>query len=698
MINKQNTEVPLYLFHQGTNSHSYKYMGANFTERGTVVFRVWAPNAKAVSVVGSFNNWNSDTNVMERISEQGLFETEIEGVNVYDSYKYKIFTPEGDSFDKSDPYAFHTETRPANASKVYDIYNYKWNDSKWIEKREKTNPLHSPMNIYELHLSSWRTYPDGQPFNYRQIADELSAYVADMGYTHVEIMPVTEYPFDGSWGYQVTGYFAPTSRFGTPDDFKYFVDKLHSCNIGIIMDWVPAHFPKDANGLARFDGKPCYEYESPLKGEHKEWGTYAFDYGRNEVISFLTSSAVFWIEEYHLDGIRVDAVASMLYLDYGRNDGEWQPNINGGNENLEAVALLQNINKMVLSENKGVMMIAEESTAWPMVTKPDFVGGLGFTFKWNMGWMNDSLTYASMDPYFRSFNHDKLTFGMYYAFSENFILPVSHDEVVHGKASLINKMPGDYEEKFAGLRAFLGYMMSFPGKKLLFMGSEFGQFIEWNFAQELDWVLLDYDSHRKTRDFVKAINHYYKDNSEFWQIEDSWDGFRWLNADDNTRNVFSYLRTNEKGEQKAVVLNFAPVKWEKYILGLPENITSIKVDINSDWVEFGGKSEHSEETYRTRNIECGEFKKGVEIDIPPLSAIYFTVRKKKEKKPVLKNEIAKETKKTAKKEAAKTEKKEASEKKTATKKETAKKETNPKKEVKKETAKKSSTKTSKSKK
>ncbi len=643
MVNRKNTDLPLYLFHQGTNSHSYKYMGANFVDKDTVVFRVWAPNAKSVAVVGSFNNWSGSAHIMNRISEQGIYEIEISGVNVFDSYKYRIFTENGASFDKSDPYAFHTETRPNNASKIYNIDNYKWSDKKWIEKREQTNPITSPLNIYELHLASWKTYSNGEPFNYRQIADELSEYVLDMGYTHIEIMPVTEYPFDGSWGYQVTGYFAPTSRFGTPDDFKYFVETFHNKGIGVIMDWVPAHFPKDANGLAKFDGKSCYEYDNPLKGEHKEWGTYAFDYGRNEVISFLTSSAVFWVEEYHIDGIRVDAVASMLYLDYGRRDGEWQANINGGRENLEAVALLQNINKAVLSENKGVMMIAEESTAWPMVTKPDYVGGLGFTFKWNMGWMNDSLTYASMDPYFRSFNHDKLTFGMYYAFSENFILPISHDEVVHGKASLLNKMPGDYENKFAGLRTFLGYMMSFPGKKLLFMGSEFGQFIEWNYAQELDWVLLDYESHRKTKDFVKTLNRYYKDNSEFWEIEDSWDGFRWLNADDSTRNIFSYLRTNEKGEQKAVILNFAPVKWENYVLGLPGDVTSLKVDVNSDWKEFGGKSEHKEDTIRVKSAVCGEYNKGIVIDIPPLSVMYFSVRRKKDvKKQKPKKEVKKE--------------------------------------------------------
>lgn len=622
-------DLPVYLFHQGTNVKAYEFMGAHWTGEDSIVFRVWAPSASAVSVIGDFNCWDSAADQMTLLSDQGVWECNVVGAREYDSYKFHIVAGDGSLLDKSDPYAFHTETRPGNASKLYRLEGYEWGDDEWLSNRDRTNWLQSAVNIYELSASSWRTYPDGNPFNYRKLAEELIPYIIEMGYTHIELMPVTEYPFDGSWGYQVTGYFAPTSRFGTPEDLMYLVDACHKAGIGVLMDWVPAHFPKDANGLYKFDGDYCYEYKDARKREHYEWGTHAFDYGRNEVVSFLVSSAMFWVEQFHMDGIRVDAVASMLYLDYGRKDGQWLPNVHGGKENLEAVALLRSLNKAVLTAHPGVLMIAEESTSWPLVTKPDFSGGLGFTFKWNMGWMNDALTYASMDPYFRSYNHDKLTFAMYYAFSENFILPISHDEVVHGKASLLGKMPGDYEHKFAGLRAFLGYMMSFPGKKLTFMGTEFGQFIEWDYKKQLDWVLLEYEAHRKMQDYVRHLNHYYRAHSELWQIEDSWDGYRWLNADDNTRNVISYLRINEKGEQTAVICNFSPVQWDNYTVGVPDNCTSLRTVLHSEWESFGGDMEQQETLYRTKKGTLGEFNHVITLNLPPLSVQYLAVSYKK---------------------------------------------------------------------
>ncbi len=629
----QKELFPAYLFHQGTNYKAYQMMGAHWLDETTAEFYVWAPNAQAVAVVGDFNNWDGQEDPMERVNEQGLWHAVVTGVREFDSYKYLITAADGRKLHKADPYAFHTETRPGTASKLYRLGQYQWKDDAWRQSRDAGAHFRQPMNIYEVHLGSWKTYEDGNHFNYRKLAEELVPYVKEMGYTHIEIMPVTEYPFDGSWGYQVTGYFAPTSRYGKPEDFMAFVDLCHQQGVGVIMDWVPAHFPKDESGLYEFDGGFCYEYADARKREHYEWGTRAFDYGRCEVISFLVSSAMFWVEEYHIDGIRVDAVASMLYLDYGRQDGQWMPNIHGGKENLEAVALLRKLNSAILTEHPGVLMIAEESTAWPMVTKPDYVGGLGFTYKWNMGWMNDVLRYMSMDPYFRSYNHDKLTFSMVYAFSENFILPISHDEVVHGKGSLINKMPGSYEQKFAGLRAFLGYMMSSPGKKLLFMGSEFGQFIEWDYQKQLDWMLLQYDSHRQMKDFTRDVNHFYLDNPAFWQIEDSWDGYRWLNADDNSHNVLAYLRMDEKGEQVMVVCNFAPVPWDNYIVGVPDDCSSIYEVFSSDDVRYGGSGVTNGTRIMSRKGSCGEYKRVVTLKLAPLSTVYFKLRKRKTVKP-----------------------------------------------------------------
>lgn len=571
-------------------------------------------------MVGDFNGWDAEAHPMTRLNDQGLWGVTVEETHDYDCYKYRIITGDGRTLYKADPFAYHTQTPPENASKVYRLGGYRWHDADWMTKRAGKDARSLPVNIYELHIGSWRRNEDGSYYSYRQLAGALPGYLTDMGYTHVELLPPTEYPFDGSWGYQVTGYYAPSSRYGTPHDFMALVDALHEAGIGVIMDWVPAHFPKDEFGLYEYDGECCYEYSDPAKWEHKDWGTRVFDFGRTEVQSFLVSSANFWAHTYHIDGIRVDAVASMLYLDYGRQDGEWRPNVNGGRENLEAVAFLRKLNSSLLSEHPGFLMIAEESTAWPLVTRPPEVGGLGFNFKWDMGWMNDTLFYTSLDPYFRSYNHDKLTFSMMYAFSENFILPISHDEVVHGKGSLLNKMPGDYEQKFAGLRTFMGYMMTHPGKKLLFMGSEFGQFIEWDYRKGLDWMLLDYDTHRKTRDFIRALNHYYLAHPALWQVEDSWDGFRWLNADDNTRSVITYYRTDEKGRKTLVLCNFAAQRWEDYRMGVPE-ADAYRVVLCSEEERFGGAGCPAEQLYRSEQEPLGQWANSIMLDVPPLCCI-----------------------------------------------------------------------------
>ena len=627
------SSLPLNQFREGTNYHAYEFLGAHPyqtpSEEG-YAFRVWAPNAEEVSLVGDFNGWQPGVTPMSRLPEYGVWECSVAGLKQYDNYKYCIKTRDGRQLMKADPYAFHAETAPGTASKLYDIGGYQWGDQDWLHSRETYNPYRSPVNIYEVHMGSWRRYPDGNPYDYRKAADELVPYLLDMGYNYVELMPILEHPYDGSWGYQVTGYYAPTSRYGTPHDFMYFVDKCHQAGIGVIMDWVPAHFPKDAMGLYEFDGQPLYEYQDVHKREHAHWGTRVFDYARNEVQCFLISSAMFWVEHYHVDGIRVDAVASMLYLDYGREDWEWLPNINGGKENLEAVAFLQKLNTAVLTAHPHALMIAEESTAWPMVTKPPYVGGLGFNFKWNMGWMNDMLAYTSLDPIFRCYNHDKLTFSLFYAFSENFILPISHDEVVHGKCSLINKMPGDYEMKFAGMRAFLAYMMSHPGKKLLFMGCEFAQFIEWNYKQQLDWMLLDYESHRQMQQFVRELNRFYLDHAAFWQVEDSWDGFSWLAHDDHARNIIAFRRMDENGDDIVVVCNFAPVTREKYIVGVPD-ATSYDEIFNSDDLRFGGSGVVNKGAIRVKKVPDHDMAQYIELTVPPLAVVFLKGRKRKPK-------------------------------------------------------------------
>ena len=607
---KSENSIPLYLFHEGTNAKAYEYLGAHPVDGG-VCFRVWAPNVQWAGVAGDFNGWQPDKAPMTKISS-GVWECFVDGVNRYDAYKYYFRTADGREFYKSDPFAFHCETRPGTASKYYGELDFDWSDKGWLRKRKKADIYSSPMNIYEVHAGSWQLYDDGNPLSYRDLADRLIPYVKDMGYTHIELLPVMEYPFDGSWGYQVTGYFAPTSRYGTPEDFAYFVNAAHNAGIGVILDWVPAHFPKDTYGLYEFDGGACYEYADPRKGEHLQWGTRVFDYGKPEVQSFLVSSAMFWVSEYHIDGLRVDAVASMLYLDYGRDDGNWIPNCHGGRENLEAVAFLKKLNESVFREHGDVLMIAEESTAWPMVSRPTYLGGLGFNFKWNMGWMNDCLT-----------------FSFFYAFSENFVLPISHDEVVHGKCSLINKMPGTYDEKFAGVRSFLGYMMSHPGKKLLFMGCEFGQFIEWNYKQQLDWLLLDYEAHRQLKSYVSALNKFYLANSPLWEIDYSWEGFSWIVSDDSSNSVVAYIRRDKKENELIALCNFTSVTRQKYRIGVPKPGT-YRVVFSSALPEFGGKGESTVGSVRAKKKPMHGYEYSIELDIEGLSCMYIknTSRKK----------------------------------------------------------------------
>ena len=634
-MNKANN-FAVHVFHEGTNYRSYLYLGAHDTvdEAGNscTVFRVWAPHAKSIAVVGDFCDWDSKQGIsMKKISSAGIWEGFGYGFKEYDTYKYCIEGYDGHTYMKSDPYGFHMETRPATGSKIYHLEGYRWHDTRWMNKRDRSNLYEAPMNIYELHAGSWKLREDGSYYDYVSLAKELCPYVKEMGYTHIELMPLSEYPFDGSLGYQVSGYFAPTSRYGTPKQFMEFVDICHQHQIGVIMDWVPAHFPKDEAGLSWFDGHALYEYEDPRKGEHYEWGTKVFDYGRPEVISFLISSAMYWLDMYHVDGLRVDAVASMLYLDYGRKDGQWIANQNGGNENLEAIHFLQTLNEAVFKEHPGALMIAEESTAWPLVTKPTDVGGLGFNFKWNMGWMNDMLHYISLDPFFRKDNHNNITFSLTYAFSENYILPLSHDEVVHGKCSLLNKNPGDYEQKFAGLRAFYAYTMAHPGKKLLFMGGEFGQFIEWNYAQELDWNLLGYDMHQKMQDYVKELNRFYLKHSPFYEQDDSWEGFKWICYDDNTQNVVSFRRIDRSGKEIIVVVNFSPIAREHYQMGVYQDAYYVEA-LNSDDVRFGGSGIGNPKQIAAEKKPMHGYEYSIEITVPPMAGVYFTTRKKRSSK------------------------------------------------------------------
>ena len=612
------------------------FLGAHKIAEGEYVFRVWAPNAKKVSIVGDFNGWDSEKNPCKR-HKSGIWEGKAAGLGKYSVYKYCVVGADGVVRMKADPYGVHMETNPATGTKIYDISTYAWKDGAWMRRRKTKSPYNAPMNIYEVNLGSWKQYPDGNFFNYEKAAEELIPYVKSMNYTHVEFMPLAEYPYDGSWGYQVIGYFAPTSRFGTPDDFMKMIDKFHQAGIGVILDWVPAHFPKDEAGLYEFDGSPCYEYSDPLKMEHKAWGTRVFDFGRPEVRSFLISNAIFWLEKYHVDGLRVDAVASMLYLDYDRQGGEWRPNKYGGNENLEAVEFLQQLNTAVFARCPNVIMIAEESTAWPNVTKPVDVGGLGFNFKWNMGWMNDMMKYMSMDPYFRSYNHNQLTFSFFYAFSENFILPISHDEVVHGKKSLIDKMPGDIDMKFLGDKAFLSYMMAHPGKKMLFMGCEFAQFKEWDYKSGLEWFMVDeFENHRNFQTFVKNLNKFYLDNPPMWTEDYSWDGFKWISADDYKQSIIVFRRIDDSGKEVIAVCNFVPVERKGYRFGVPYKGTYTEV-FNSSSKDG---SPYANQPVKSENEPMHGFDQSIAIDIPAMSVMYFKVRKNpapKKAKPATEN-------------------------------------------------------------
>ena len=653
-VNKKNTdEFPLYLFYQGKNFEAWKLFGAHSRKKGRskcYTFRVWAPNAVSVSVVGDFNEWNRSKNPMYLISD-GIWEAEISKLEQFDIYKYNIETKDGRILMKSDPYGVHYETRPATASKLYES-EYKWNDAAWFEEKKKRSIYKSPVNIYEVHLNSWKNTGEEEVFtSYINFARMIIPYLKKMSYTHVELMPLTEYPFDASWGYQVTGYYAPTSRYGTPDDFRRMVDMFHEAGIGVILDWVPAHFPKDAPGLYEFDGTCCYEYTDPRKKEHKAWGTHVFDYGKPEVCSFLISSANYWFTEMHVDGLRVDAVASMLYLDYDRRDGEWAANIHGGNENLEAVEFLKRLNEAIFSMHPDALMIAEESTSWAMVTKPTSMGGLGFNFKWNMGWMNDMLSYMSLDPIYRSFNHDKITFSFFYAFAENFILPISHDEVVYGKCSMIEKMPGEGDNKFASYRAFLAYMMAHPGKKLLFMGQEFAQYKEWNCKSRLDWELVDSNPYNKRiQDFVKSLNKFYLNTSSLWQNDDSWSGFQWISNDDYKQSVIAFRRIDDEGNEIVAVCNFVPVQRDDYRIGVPKKGT-YRVVFNTDWEEFGGAS-LAAKSYKSEKIPMHGLDNSISLTLAPLSVLYLktsTRKKAVDKAEKVISETEKKKKSTARK-------------------------------------------------
>lgn len=609
--------------------HAWTYFGSHPCETDDgpgYLFRVWAPKAEAVSIVGDFNQWTPGVSLMKQIGG-GVWEGAVPGLVRYDCYKYAVTAADGKVRLKADPYAFHAETRPGTASKIYDLEDYQWEDGAWLSHRKRKLVYHNPLNIYEVHLGSWRRTGEGEFLSYRDMADWLVPYVKEMGFTHVELLPITEHPLDDSWGYQCTGYFAATSRFGTPHDFMYLVDQLHQAGVGVILDWVPAHFPKDAFGLYEFDGQPCYEYADPRKGEHSDWGTRVFDYGKPEVRGFLISSALFWLEQFHLDGLRVDAVASMLYLDYGRQGGQWVPNIHGGRENLEAVSFFQELNETVFSSHPDVLMIAEESTAWPLVSHPVSEGGLGFNLKWNMGWMNDILHYIKLDPYFRQFNHKDITFSFMYAFSENFILPLSHDEVVHMKGSLISKMPGNDAEKFAGVRAFYGYMLAHPGKKLLFMGAEFGQFNEWHFEYSLDWHLLEETPHQQLQAFFKAANAFYLEQKALWEVDFSWEGFQWICADDNRANTAAFLRKDRKGGFLLIVSNFSPIHRKGYCLGVPV-AGQYRCVFNSDDAAFGGDGFGDQKALTSRPTPCHGQDQSIMIDLPPMSTVFYRCTRK----------------------------------------------------------------------
>ena len=621
----------LEVFHTGDSVRAYDFLGAHLVNRNDkngVVFRVWAPTARSVSVAGDFNNWNNEANYMYNIG-YGVWEVFVEGVKEFCTYKYCIESEYGDRLMKADPYAFHAQTRPGQASVVYDIESYSWNDSEWFNKRKENNVSSSPMNIYEIHAGSWRKYPDGNFFNYQKLADELIPYLKEMHYTHVQLMPIMEYPYDGSWGFQTTGYYAPTSRYGTPSDFMAFVDKLHGEGIGVILDWVPSNFPTDDFGLARFDGSPLYESNDPKTSKRDSWGTCLFNYARFEVTSFLVSCAMFWLDKYHIDGLRIGALSSMLYLDYGKSEGEWEPNKFGGKENLDAVDFVKRLNTAVHMYHPDVMMFAEENTSWPKLTHKIEDGGLGFDFKWNMGWMNDMLHYMSLNSMWRPFNHDSLTFSFYYAFSEKFLLPISHDEVSHGKGSLIKQMPGKYDEQFAGVRAFITYMYAHPGKKLVFMGTEIGQFDEWNHEEAIQWDLLEFEKHKKLRTFFKELNKFYLDCKPLYELDTVWKGFDWIHHDDYTNSVIAFKRTDKNGDEIVSVCNFQPIRRDEYCIGVPKYGLYDEV-FNSDEERFGGSGVVNGNNIKTEVMKIHGFDQGLSLTLPPLSVIYLRCAKELE--------------------------------------------------------------------
>ncbi|MBR6966139.1 MAG: 1,4-alpha-glucan branching protein GlgB [Clostridia bacterium] len=638
-------EQQLDRFHSGSCTDAYSFLGAHpvmDNEELKWHFAVWAPNARRVSLVGGFCGWDREAYPMDR-QPDGIWELGLpdalfrpegdpeacgpEAAELLRTYKYAVLCADGEWHMRADPYGFEMELRPSNGSKLRDLSGYRWGDSRWMEARKEGSPFRKPMNIYEMHLGTWRRGEDGRILNYAEIADRLVPYLQDMGYTHVEFMPVMEHPFDGSWGYQVIGYYAPTSRYGTPGQLRDLVDRLHRAGIGVILDWVPAHFPRDEAGLRLFDGTPCYEPADPRRAEMPQWGTLVFDYARGESASFLLSNALFWLREYHADGLRCDAVSCMLYLDFGKEPGQWVPNRDGGHENLDAIAFLQRLNEAVNRECPGAVTVAEESTAFPRVTHPIADGGLGFSFKWNMGWMNDILSYIAMDPIYRQYHHEKITFSMMYAFSENYVLPFSHDEVVHCKHSMVDKQPGDLWQKFAGLRALYGYYMAHPGKKLLFMGGEFGQFVEWRDYQQLDWFLLAYERHPELQKYVKALNQLYRSEPALHRIDDSWDGFKWLNVNDRQRSAAAVMRFDGEGSAVAFAVNFTPQPYLNYRIGLPFDCELTEI-LNSDRAEFGGSNLYNGLPLQAEEMPQEEHPFSCEIVLPPLAAVFFKVRKK----------------------------------------------------------------------
>ncbi len=632
-------------FHTGSCLDAYDFLGAHPVEEDGELkwhFSVWAPNARSVSLVGGFCGWDREAYPMAK-QYDGIWELRLpdslfrperdpekysdsEAADLLRTYKYAILCADGEWHMRADPYGFEMELRPSNGSRLRNLSEYQWNDREWMEARKEKEPVRGPMNIYEMHLGTWRRGENGRILNYAEIADQLVPYLQDMGYTHVEFMPVMEHPFDGSWGYQVIGYYAPTSRYGTPDQLRYLVDKLHQAGIGVILDWVPAHFPKDEAGLRLFDGTPCYEHADSRRAEMPQWGTLLFDYARGEASSFLLSNALFWLREYHADGLRCDAVSCMLYLDFGKEPGQWVPNQYGGHENLDAVRFLRTLNEAVNRECPGAVTVAEESTAYPRVTHPIADDGLGFSFKWNMGWMNDILSYIELDPIYRQYHHEKITFSMMYAFSENYVLPFSHDEVVHCKHSMIDKQPGDLWQKFAGLRALYGYYMVHPGKKLLFMGGEFGQFVEWRDYEQLDWFLLGYERHPDLQKYVKALNRLYRSEPALHRIDDSWDGFKWLNVNDKQRSAIAVMRSDGEGGAIACAVNFTPQPYLNYRIGLPFDCELTEI-LNSDRAEFGGSNLYNGLDIRAEEIPQEEHPYSCEIVLPPLAAVFFRVRK-----------------------------------------------------------------------